>query len=140
MKAEVKGKFYSYPKHIKPLILQLRELVFSVAEDLKLGKIDETLKWGEPSYQVKNGSPVRMDWKPKSPNQYFLFFHCQTKLVDTFRELYSEVLEFEGNRAIVLHTNKKLPKKAIRHCLEMAMKYKSIKHLPLLELKGSDPF
>ncbi len=132
MKAEVKNKFDSYPRHIKPLILQLRELVFSVAEDLNLGEIDETLKWGEPSYQVKNGSPVRMDWKPKLPNQYYLFFHCQTKLVDTFRELYSEALELEGNRAIVLHVNKDLPKKIIRHCIELAMTYKSIKHLPLL--------
>ncbi|WP_428609109.1 DUF1801 domain-containing protein [Sedimenticola sp.] len=132
MKAEVKEKFESYPSHIKPLVLQLRELVFSVAEDWQLGEINEFLKWGEPSYQVKNGSPIRMDWKPKFPNQYFLFFHCQTKLVDTFRELYSEVLEFEGNRAIVLHTNSDLPIKAIRHCIEMAMRYKNIRHLPLL--------
>lgn len=132
MKAEVKEKFDSYPKRIKPLILQLRELVFSVAEDLNRGEIDETLKWGEPSYLAKNGSPVRMDWKPKYPDHYFLFFHCQTKLVDTFRELYSDVLEFEGNRAIVLDTKKDLPKNAIRHCIEMAMRYKSIKHLPLL--------
>lgn len=132
MKPEVKEKFDRYPRHIKPYMLQLRELVFNVAKDFNLGEIEETLKWGEPSYQVKNGSPVRMDWKAKSPNQYFLFFHCQTKLVDTFRELYSEVLDFEGNRAIVLHTNKDIPKVAIRHCIEMAMRYKSIKHLPLL--------
>jgi hypothetical protein len=132
MKAEVQEKFDSYPKHIKPLILQLRAIVFSVAEDLNLGEIDEMLKWGEPSYQVKNGSPVRMDWKSRSPNQYYLFFHCQTKLVDTFRELYSEALEFEGNRAIVMHVNKNIPKNIIRHCIELAMRYKSIKHLPLL--------
>lgn len=132
MKPEVKEKFDRYPRHIKPYMLQLRELVFNVAKDFNLGEIEETLKWGEPSYQVKNGSPVRMDWKAKSPNQYFLFFHCQTKLVDTFRELYSEVLDFESNRAIVLHTNKDIPKVAIRHCIEMAMRYKSIKHLPLL--------
>jgi len=132
MKAEVRERFDSYPRQIKPLILELRELVFSVVEDLNLGEIDESLKWGEPSYQVKGGSPVRMDWKSKSPNQYCLFFHCHTKLVDTFRELYSDVLEFEGNRAIVLHTNKNLPKTVIRHCLEMAMRYKKIKHLSLL--------
>ena len=132
MQAGVKQKFDSYPKHIKPLILQLRELVFSVVEDSKLGEIEETLKWGEPSYRVKNGSPVRMDWKPESPDKYFLFFHCQTKLVDTFRELYSDILEFEGNRAIVLHVNRRLPEDTIRHCIEMAMKYKSIKHLSLL--------
>jgi hypothetical protein len=132
MNAEIQGKLDSYPGHIKPLILELRNLVFSVAEDLGLGEIDETLKWGEPSYQVKNGSPVRIDWKSKYPDKYFLFFHCQTKLVDTFRELYSESLEFDGNRAIVLYVNKDLPKQVIRHCLELAMRYKSIKHLPLL--------
>ncbi len=132
MNAEILGKLDSYPGHIKPLILELRNLVFSVVEDLGLGEIDETLKWGEPSYQVKNGSPVRIDWKSKYPDKYFLFFHCQTKLVDTFRELYSESLEFEGNRAIVLYVNKDLPKQVIRNCLELAMRYKSIKHLPLL--------
>ncbi|MBT8378981.1 MAG: DUF1801 domain-containing protein [Ignavibacteria bacterium] len=132
MNAEIKAKFDSYPKHIKPLILQLREIVFSIAKDFDLGEVDETLKWGEPSYRVKNGSPVRMDWKPKSPNQYFLLFHCQTKLVDTFRELYSDSLEFEGNRAIVLNVDKALPRPIIRHCIELAMRYKNIKHLPLL--------
>lgn len=132
MKIEVQKKFDSYPDHIRPLILQLREVIFSVAESLDLGEVDESLKWGEPSYQVKGGSPVRMDWKEKHPDQYFLFFHCQTKLVDTFRELYSERLVLEGNRAIVLQTNKKFPQKAIRHCVEIAMTYKRNRHLPLL--------
>lgn len=132
MKSEVQGKFDSYPEHIVPLMLQLRDLMFNLAEVHNFGEVEETLKWGEPSYLVKNGSAVRMDWKPKSPDQYFLFFHCQTKLVDTFRELYSNSLEFQGNRAIVLHVSKKLPKRAIRHCIELAFRYKAVKHLPLL--------
>jgi hypothetical protein len=132
MRAEIEEKFSRYPKHIKPLILQLRELVFSIAESLNIKDVDETLKWGEPSYHVKGGSPVRIDWKPKSPDRYYLFFHCQTKLVDTFRELYSDSLEFEGNRAIVLRVDKDPPLELLRHCLELAMKYQSIKHLPLL--------
>jgi hypothetical protein len=99
---------------------------------MQMGEIEETLKWGELSYRVKNGSPVRIDWKAKSPDQYFLFFHCQTKLVDTYRELYSNALNFDGNRAIVLEVDKALPETVIRHCLELAMRYKSIKHLPLL--------
>ena len=132
MDVKVQEKFDSYPEHIRPHIFHLRELIFSVAKELNLGEVEETLKWGEPSYQVKSGSPVRMDWKDKCPNQYFLFFHCQTKLVDTFRELYAETLVFEGNRAIVLEVNKKSPKNVIRHCIEMAMNYKKIKHLPLL--------
>jgi hypothetical protein len=132
MKAEIKEKFDRYPNHIKPLMLELRSMVFSTAEEMGLGEINESLKWGEPSYQVKNGSPVRIDWKPEHPDQYYLFFNCQTKLIDTFRELYSDALEFEGNRAIVLHVDNDLPVNTIKHCLELAMRYKSIKHLPLL--------
>ena len=129
---EVKEKFNNYPVHIKPLMLQLRELVFSVAEELNLGEVEETLKWGEPSYRVKSGSPLRMDWKEKSPDHYSLFFNCQTILVETFRELYSHVLTFEGNREIVLKVNEALPENEIRHCIELAMTYKNVKHLPLL--------
>jgi hypothetical protein len=66
MNAEVKEKYDSYPRHIKPLILQLRELVLSVANDFNLGEVTEALKWGEPSCQVKNGSPIRIDWKSKN--------------------------------------------------------------------------
>ncbi|PCJ36276.1 MAG: hypothetical protein COA75_08595 [Cellvibrionales bacterium] len=132
MKKEVQEKFDSYPDHISFLMHQLRELILKVAEDHNLGKVEETLKWGEPSYLVKNGSAIRIDWKPKTPTQYFLFFHCQTKLVDTFREIYSDSLEFDDNRAIVLSINKCLPERVIQHCVELAFRYKSIKHLPLL--------
>ncbi len=132
MKTEIKDKFASYPEHIKPLILKLRAVIFSVAEELDLGAVGETLKWGELSYHVKIGSPVRIDWKKQSPDHYFLFFHCQTKLVDTFRELYSESLVFDGNRAIALDVNEPLPENIIRDCLAMAMRYKHLKHLPLL--------
>lgn len=132
MTADVQEVFDHYPSDIRIRILELRKLVFNVAKDLHLGEVNETLKWGEPSYQVKGGSPVRIAWKDKYPDKYFLFFHCQTKLVDTFRELYSEFLEFEGNRAIVLYVDKSLPKDIIRHCLELTLQYKSLKHLPLL--------
>ncbi|MBV2092759.1 MAG: DUF1801 domain-containing protein [Candidatus Thiodiazotropha sp. (ex Ctena orbiculata)] len=132
MKSEVQEKFDRYPEHIIPLMFQLRDLMFSVAESQNLGEVEETLKWGEPSYLVKNGSAVRMDWKPKSPGQCYLFFHCQTKLVGTFRALYSSSLVFQGNRAIVLNVNRKLPERVIRHCIELAFRYKTVKHLPLL--------
>lgn len=132
MNAKVKEKFASYPGHIKPLMLELRRIIFNVAKNHDLGEVEETLKWGEPSYLVKGGSPVRMDWKPRNPDRYFLFFHCQTKLVDTFRELYPNTLVFEGNRAVVLDVKKKPPKRALQHCIELAFRYKTIKHLPLL--------
>ncbi|GLQ33581.1 DUF1801 domain-containing protein [Litoribrevibacter albus] len=132
MSSDIQAIFDRYPAHVRPCLLRLRSLILDIAESVNLGKVEEALKWGEPSFQVKSGSPIRMDWKEKTPDQYYLFFHCQTKLVDTFRELYSNSLPFEGNRAIVLDVNKDLPEDIIRHCLTLAMQYKRIKHLPLL--------
>ncbi|HHC6640709.1 TPA: DUF1801 domain-containing protein [Vibrio parahaemolyticus] len=132
MNKAVKDRFDEYPENARVRLAELRNLVFQIASELELGKVEETLKWGEPSYSVKTGSPLRMDWKLKSPNNYYLFFNCQTKLVDTFRELYGEELVFQGNRAIVLSLSKAIPERVLKSCLELALTYQQRKNLPLL--------
>jgi hypothetical protein len=57
--------------------------------------------------------------------------------VDTFRELYSHVLEFQGNRAIVLNVDLSQAEQAtvntaVKHCIQLALTYQKVKHLPLL--------
>jgi hypothetical protein len=128
----VKAHFDEYPDNVRMRLLELRSLVFQVAAELGLGEVEESLKWGEPSYRVKTASPLRMDWKRKSPSHYYLFFNCQTKLVASFRELYAATLRFQGNRAIVLSLAEPLPEAAIKHCLALALSYQQRKHLPLL--------
>ncbi|NIY92865.1 DUF1801 domain-containing protein [Vibrio diazotrophicus] len=128
----VKDRFDQYPANARVRLEKLRSLVLQIATELNLGEVEESLKWGEPSYSVITGSPVRLDWKMKSPNNCYLFFNCQTSLIDTFRELYSEELEFQGNRAIILSLSEPLPETPIKHCLELALTYKRRKHLPLL--------
>lgn len=132
MTKEVEDKFSAYPDHVRPFLSHLRALIVQLADDLGLDELDETLKWGEPSYSAKAGSPIRLDWKSKTPNHYYLFFHCQTKLIDTFRELYGDILQFQGNRAIVLSLDAPLAEPQIKHCIELALTYQKIRHLPLL--------
>ncbi|MCF7517233.1 MULTISPECIES: DUF1801 domain-containing protein [unclassified Pseudoalteromonas] len=129
---QVSEHFEKYPEHARIRLMALRSFVFNIAAELELGDVQESLKWGEPSYSIKTGSPIRLDWKLKSPTNYYLFFHCQTKLIDTFRQLYSETLVFQGNRAIVLSLTEPLPEAAIKHCLEIALTYQQRKKLPLL--------
>lgn len=128
----VKNRFEEYPEKVRLRLEELRTLILKLASDLELGEVEESLKWGEHSYSVKTGSPIRTDWKLKSPNQYYLFFNCQTKLIDTFRELHNDTLEFQGNRAIVLSLSSSLPEAEIKSCLELALTYQQRKHLPLL--------
>lgn len=132
MNEAVRARFAHYPVEARQTMTQLREVILAIAADLDLGEVEESLKWGEPSYCVTKGSPVRIDWKLKSPNHCFIFFNCQTKLVDTFRELYGDTLEFQGNRAIVLCLEQPLPRQTLTRCLELALTYQSRKHLPLL--------
>lgn len=132
MNNAVQKRFDEYPITARVRLEQIRNLIFCLAEERLLGEVEESLKWGEPSYRVKTGSPIRMDWKPTSPEQYLLLFHCQTQLIETFRELYGEVLEFQGNRAIVFNISQPIPEITVKHCLELALTYKQRKHLPLL--------
>ncbi|MGE6448300.1 DUF1801 domain-containing protein [Pseudoalteromonas tetraodonis] len=128
----VKNRFEEYPEKVRLRLEELRTLILKLASNLELGEVEESLKWGEHSYSVKTGSPIRTDWKLKSPNQYYLFFNCQTKLIDTFRELHNDTLEFQCNRAIVLSLSSSLPEAEIKNCLELALTYQQRKHLPLL--------
>lgn len=111
----------------------LRQLIIEVASDTPgIGELEETLKWGEPSYLAKGGSTVRIGWKESRPAYYAMYFNCNTKLVDTFKELYPESFNFEGNRSIVFHRKDKVPADALKHCVALSLQYHKLKHLPLL--------
>ena len=130
---EVEKVFNNYPANIRPKMLFLRQLVLETGlEADSVKNIEEVLKWGEPAYISKNGSTIRMDWKKSNPDQYVMYFHCKTKLVDTFKELYIDEFNFEGNRAIVFNINDKIPTKELKHCILLSLTYHKIKHLPLL--------
>ena len=98
-----------------------------------MGAIEEALKWGQPSYltpETGSGSTIRIDRMKSADNQVAVFFHCQTDLVETFRELYPE-LSYSGNRAILLDADKKLPEAELRHCVALALTYHLRKRKPV---------
>ncbi|MFZ6751327.1 DUF1801 domain-containing protein [Undibacterium sp. Ren11W] len=130
---QVAQVFNHYPQPMRKKMMFLRQLVLDTASECKeADTLEETLKWGEPSYLIKNGSTIRIDWKNSAPEQYALYFHCQTKLVDTFKELYGDTLKFEGNRAIVFYKNDEIPVDVVKHCILLSLTYHDRKHLPML--------
>ncbi|MBR0899429.1 DUF1801 domain-containing protein [Bradyrhizobium tropiciagri] len=118
--------FDAYPAPVKSRLLALRRLIFETAKATKgVGALEETLKWGQPSYltpETGSGSTIRIDQVKPASDQVAVYFHCQTNLVETFRELYPE-LSYSGNRAILLDVAGKLPEPALRHCVGLALTY-----------------
>ena len=122
----VDAVFDTCPKPVKTKLLALRRLIFDTAKTTKgVGALEETLKWGQPSYltnESRSGSTVRIDRVKAEPGQVAVYFHCQTDLVETFREIYPE-LRYEGNRAILLNAADRLPEPELRHCVALALTY-----------------
>ena len=122
----VDAVFEAYPRPVKAKLLALRRLIFDTAKSTQgVGALEETLKWGQPSYLTsasKSGSTVRIDQVKAEAGQVAVYFHCQTNLVETFREIYPE-LRYEGNRAILLGAAAKLPEAELRHCVGLALTY-----------------
>jgi len=122
-----------YPPKAKSVFNNVRKIVISAAKESGgLDNTTETLKWGEPSYLADGGSTVRMKWTEKEPDQFSLYFNCNSILVETFKELYQDEFAFDGNRAISFPLNAKLPDAALKHCIVMSMQYHKLKKLPLL--------
>ena len=119
--------FRAYPKPLKAKLLALRRLILDTARTTNgVGALQETLKWGQPSYltaETKSGSTIRIDQVKSADKQYAVYFHCQTDLVETFRQLYPTELSYGGNRSILLNADDDVPEAALRHCVALALTY-----------------
>lgn len=129
----VESVFRNYPPAVRKKIENLRSLILEVANELdEVSSLEETLKWGEPSYLTKHGSTIRIDWKKKSPNLYAMYFQCTSKLVPTFKALYHGLFKFDGNRAIIFDMEEEILRQELMKCIAAGLRYHKLKHLPML--------
>ena len=119
--------FNAYPEKVREKLMLLRQLIFDTASETEgVGDLEETLKWGQPSYlttQSKSGSTIRIDPLKSDDEKYAIYFNCKTTLVDTFREIYPEKFNFEGNRSIVFNLKDEIPINELSDCISIALTY-----------------
>jgi hypothetical protein len=70
-----------------------------------------------------SGSTIRIDQVKDEPGRYAIYFHCQTNLVSTFRDIYPKEFQYGGNRCILLDVTQKFDENALRHCISLALTY-----------------
>ena len=131
----VDARFDGYPDHVRKKMMRLRSLVHEAAREAELvDQVEETLKWGEPSFVTRHGSTIRMDWKAKSPNQYAMYFQCTSQLVPSFKAVFGDLFSYEGNRAIVFQLDEEVPEGPLKSCMKAGLTYHKVKKLPMLGL------
>lgn len=123
----IKEVFDAYPVVIKGRLQEVRELIFEVAAQTdQVGQVEETLKWGEPSYLTSesgSGTTIRISSVKNQPDKFGIYFNCQTTLLDDFRQQYPDEFEFNGKRALFFKVDQPLPLEPLKHCIAQALTY-----------------
>ena len=124
---DVASVFESYAKDVRARLMSLRQLILDVASTTqRVGKIEETLKWGQPSYLTKDpktGTTIRLGQPKDRPDTVGFYVSCQTNLVETFKQQYPHEFTYEGDRAILLPVGGEIPAAELRHVIAMALTY-----------------
>lgn len=127
---DVAAVLASYPETVRVEVLALRRLILDTAAAIDgVGAIEETLKWGQPSYLTRetgSGSTIRIAaTRPDSGHDYAMYLICRTNLVETFERLFGDVFTHEGNRVLLFTIGQEVPEEELRECVAMALTYHS---------------
>lgn len=116
-----------HPEPVRVRLLEIREMIFSVAAQTEgVGRLTETLKWGEPAYLTeasKSGTTVRLGSTRSAPEDCAVLFNCKTTLVEGFRSHFAGDFAFEGNRALIVPAQGPLRRGPLMLCLRVALTY-----------------
>jgi Domain of unknown function (DU1801) len=119
--------FATYAPAPRKKLIELRDIIYQVAATTEgVGTLGEALRWQQPSYltpETGSGSTIRIDAVKGQPDRYAMYFHCQTGLVDHFKQIYPNTFKYEGNRAMIFNVADELPQDELRHCVSLALTY-----------------
>ncbi|MGQ7845366.1 DUF1801 domain-containing protein [Granulosicoccus sp. 3-233] len=123
--AAVERAYLAMPAPFQEPALALRELILLTARQLHAtGGVGETLKWGQPSYlPLKAGVGTTVRVAVHDEQQLGLYVNCNTTLVETFRTVFADDLQYSKNRAVLFAIVRPLPTEAIAQCVRMTLYY-----------------
>lgn len=125
----VEAAYAAFDPSVRDELLALRHLIIDeAAETPEVGRLEETLKWGQPSYltpETKSGSTIRLGI-PKQGG-YAIYAHCQTTILSDFQAIFGEDFDFDGNRAVTFRVGETPDHDKLRLLVRSALTYHSAK-------------
>lgn len=114
-------RFADAPASHRPRLEEMRGAILAAAAALDI-PVTETTKWGQPAFVPPRrvGTTLRLGTQGA---HCALFVHCQTALVDQWRERFPQSFSYEGNRAALLPTGGEFDRDAFHHLAVSALTY-----------------
>lgn len=120
--AAVAEAYDAMPARSREIALVLRDLIYETAWDMpQVGPVAESLKWGQPSYAVARGTPLRIA-VPKAGG-CGLYVHCQTTLIADYAALVAGADRIEGNRGVLFGSPDDIVETRLRLIVRSALTY-----------------
>lgn len=123
---KVAAAFEKAPTTIRRKLLALRTIIFEIASKTEgVGRLEETLKWDSPSYltsETESGTTIRIDQIASQKDMYGIFVHCQSNVVNEFRQRVSTSLKFDSTRGIILDAKENIPEE-VHYFIYLALTY-----------------
>ena len=135
MKTEIQSKYASklftkavsdYPADVADKLLLLKSYIYEQAQlNPKIGKIEESFKWGNLSYVSENrsGTPIRIASEKKPFGFIGLYVNCSTTVISDIKLIYGDRFLYDGNRALLFAKDDQLPEEEIRHVIDLILGY-----------------
>ena len=121
----IQAAFDAHPAPVRARLLDLRARILDIGAALPIGPIEESLKWGQPSYatpQTKAATPIRLGaTKDGTPA---IFTHCQSGVIGQVRAISPPGVTFDGTRALHLPLDSPPPDDIIDALIRTALTYR----------------
>ena len=105
--------------------MALRDLIFTVAADTpEAGEIEETLRWGQPSYitpKTKSGSTLRIG--ATKGGEAAIFAHCGSQIISNYAATFPGMDRIEGNRAVIFGSADDIAPERLRLLIRHGLTY-----------------
>ncbi|APX11725.1 hypothetical protein [Tateyamaria omphalii] len=124
--SDILTRVESWPQSAQSHFLRTRTLVHDVATSEDVGPLDESLKWGQPSWRPKRartGSTLRLDWSPATPDRLLAFVDCKTDLAAQMDHRFPGQFHNDGRRALGFDTTHPLDKDAVWQLARLTLTY-----------------
>ena len=123
---KVEAAFDKVPTVIRKRLLSLRKPIFQIAAKTEgVGGLEETLKWDSPSYltsETQSGTTIRIDRVGAEKEKYGIFVHCQSNVVNEFKQKVRSPLKFDSTRGIILDAKDDIPEE-VSYFIYLALTY-----------------
>ena len=121
----VQAAYHAFDPAPRAILLTLRALIYDTAKTLPVGRVEETLKWGQPSYatpDTRAATPIRLG--VTKSGDVGIFTHCQSTVMSDFRALAPPKMRFDGNRALLLPPSEPIVINDITPLIRAALSYR----------------